>query len=522
LYLYLGYCYGKNENALRSTSTYLFNLIKSLTNSEKRYFNLFASRHYAEGNHSLRLFHIIGKQGQYDEAQAIRDMGLGKNNFAVQKNILYDQILTALIQFDTAGSIAIRLQHDVFACQKLMQKDLLVQARSKLKQVKSEATKYEIHEVSAEVLQIEISLNAREQYKNITSKDIDQWYTENSLLMRKLESEAYSKYTISKAQKVQLSAGGKSVSYTGAVKEILDEAKRKEPELILTQKAKMDFLQTEALYHFMNQDTAKAFAINEEFLTLIESQPHLIQFSPQRYFSALNNYLIDCFVLKKEKQLQSGLDKMRSLENDKAFKKTVNLEPNIFRITYQIELNYLIAAGQFSKAMEILPIVKDGLAKYQTKIPLQHYMNMEYLVAYVLIGAGKYQDASTQLDKLQQYSRSDTATLIDDVAAIMQVVCHYEMQNYSILDSLIKSCKRKLGSHKKHMPAGLEFDVLNALLSFSIKEPGTKDWQKLWDKLCKGANGQKPQSPHNDYFDLFNYVYSKSIKKSYEQAWKAQ
>ena len=504
---------------MKHASSYLFDLIKSLTNSEKRYFSLFAARHYPEDNHSLRLFHIIGKQNKYDESEAMEQSGLGKNNFAVQKNILYNQILTALIQFDSAGSIAIKMQQDVFACQKLMQKGLIMQAKTKLRQVKADAAKYEMHEIGLQALQIEANIYAREQYKSITAKELDNWYAENLLLTQKIDAESFAKHTISKAQKIQLSVGGKSVLHTDAVKTLLEEVKKKEKGLNLTQKATMDLMQTQALYHFMDQDTAKAFAINQNFISLMESQRHWIQFYPQRYFSALNNYLIDCFVLKKEQELRSGLEKMRSLKTDAAFKKTANLEPNVFRITYQVELNYLIAGGQFYMASQIVPEVREGLDKHQGKIPQHHQMNMEYLVAYVLFGVGKYEEASTQLDKLQQYSRSETAALIDDVAAIMQVVCHYEMLNYSILDSLVKSCKRKLGERKKSMPADLEFDVLNAILSFSVKEPGTKDWQKLWDKLCKSNKGQKPHSPHNDYFDLFNYVYAKSLKKTYEAVW---
>ena len=303
------------------------------------------------------------------------------------------------------------------------------------------------------------------------------------------------------------------------MQKILNNALKKKPPLSETEKSKMDILQTEALFHFMAQDTDKAFAINAHFLALMESRTHLIQFSPQRYFSALNNYLIDCFVLKKEKELRQGLEKMRALKDDSSFRKTVNLEPSIFRITYQVELNYLLAAGQFSKALQIEPVVREGLQKYQDAIPVHHRMNMEYLIAYVLFCVDKYEEASSQLDKLQQYSRRETAVLIDDVAAIMQVICHYEMRNYSILDSLIKSCKRKLAERKNSIPAQLEFDVLNAIMSFTIHEPETKDWEKLWIKLCKDTPGKKPHSPHNDYFDLFNYVYAKSIRKSFEEAW---
>jgi hypothetical protein len=504
---------------MKSASTFLFDLIKSLTNSEKRYFTLYCQRHFSEDNHSLRLFQSIAKQNEYNETKALRETGLAKNNFAVQKNILYNQILAALIQYDTAGSLAMQMQQDIFACQKLMQKGLIQQARSKLNQIKADAEKYELHETGLQALQIEAALNAREQYRHTSETDLERWLEANKLLTEKISAEAYFKNINSRAQKLQLSTGGKSTSSTQSVQSILNEANKKMPTMNLTEKSRMDLLQTEALYQFMSGNTSKAFEINGSFIALMESQRHWIQFFPQRYFSALNNYLIDCFVLKRQAELLRGLEKMRALKDDPAFKKTTNLEPNIFRITYQIELNYLIAGGQFSLALEILPDVKAGLAKHHGKIPLHHQMNMEYLSAYVLFGAGHYHKASSQIDVLQQYSRSETAALIDDVAAIMQVICHYELGNYSILDSLVKSCKRKLNERKNTMPPDLEFDLLNGLINFSVKEPTVSDWKKLWTKLTKNTGGDKPDTPHSEYFDFFTYVYAKSQKLTYQEAW---
>lgn len=503
---------------MKSTSPHLFDLIKSLTNSEKRYFTLFSKRHFSEDNHSLRLFQAIVKQDEYNESKAISETGLAKNNFAVQKNLLYGQILSALVQFDTSGNHVMRLQQDIFACQKLMQKGLIAQARARLSQIKADAEKYEMHEAGLQALQIESALHAREQYRHTSENNLEEWLRASQLLTAKINTEAYVKSMNSRAQKIQLSTGGKSAASSTAIKKLLDEAKAKLPTMQVTEKAKMDLLQTEALYYFLSGNTAKAAEINAGFIALMESQRHWIQFFPQRYFSALNNYLIDCFVLKKQKELLQGLEKMRALKDDPAFKKTSNLEPNIFRITYQVELNFMIAAGKFSEATKILPVVKEGLKKYEGKIPLHHRMNMEYLCAYVLFGSGRYHEASAQIDILQQYSRSETAALIDDVAAIMQVICHYELGNYSILDSLVKSCKRKLNERKMNMPPDLEFDLLNALLSFSVKEPSAKDWQKLWTKLSKDSENQKPHTPHSEYFDFFNYVYAKSQKLTYESA----
>lgn len=502
---------------MKKHSPFLFELIKSLTVSEKRYFHLFATRHYPENNHSLRLFRILAKQEKYDESAALAEMALPKNNFAVQKNILHRQLLNAMVQFDSAGNAAIRLQQDVFACQILLQKGLTAQARYKLKQLRPEADKFELHEIALQAQQVEAAIFAREQYKGISEQELCQWQEENLKLCHKIEMETLHKYTLSRAQKIQLAAGGKSTAYAESVKDLLRVADANAGLQVMTTKARMDLLQTRALYHFMAKDTDRAFEINGNFIALMEAEPHWINFYPQRYFSALNNYLIDCFVLKNESALQQGLEKMRALKGHAAFRKTANLEPNIFRITYQLELNYLIAKGSFSAALPLLKGVQQGLLNYGEKIPLSHRMNLEYLMAYVLFGVSRFEEASALLDKIQQYKRPETAALVDSAAAIMQVICHYEMGNFSILDSLVKSCKRKLKEREGSIPSKLEIEVLNTVLSFSAKVPAESDWQRLWQKLCMAGKDAKPRSAHNDYFDLFHYVYAKAEKLKYEK-----
>ncbi|MCT4560919.1 MAG: hypothetical protein N4A41_06035 [Crocinitomicaceae bacterium] len=56
------------------SSESIFELIRSLTKSEKRYFKLHASRHtIGEENNYVTLFDYIDKQAAYDEAKLFQD-----------------------------------------------------------------------------------------------------------------------------------------------------------------------------------------------------------------------------------------------------------------------------------------------------------------------------------------------------------------------------------------------------------------------------------------------------------------
>lgn len=492
---------------MKQQSDFLYELIKSLNGSEKRYFTLYLQRHFKDGNISLSLFHTLQKQSEYNEDAAIEAIGVSKNHFAVQKTILYKQLLQALIQYNADSDAIQKLQQEVFAAKILLQKGLIQQAKVKVKQFKTDALRYEQHEVIMQAIQLETAIAAREQFRNVSAEDIRHYYDETAQMADEILTESSYRYAYNAAQKIQLQAGGKSDVKAKEVRALLKNADTRRAKKTLTRKALMDKMQTEALYHFMNRDTVKAFDINTEFIKMMETDEALIPLYPQRYFAALNNYLIDCFNLAETNALQTTLIKMRALKDNPAFKKLSNLEVNIFRITYQAELNYLISQGKFSGALKTVDAVKAGLQKYGESIPVHHRMNLEYLCAYVLFGAGKYEAASITLDSVQQYSRAETAAAPDVMTAVMQVICHYEMKSYSIIDSLVKSCKRKLNNHREMMSDGI-FELLNAINAYAVKLPTGSDWKKLEAKL--EASDTKTDSAYYGYFDYRVYVAAKA------------
>ncbi|MDQ3021512.1 MAG: hypothetical protein M3R36_13225 [Bacteroidota bacterium] len=79
----------------------LFQLIKSLTQSEKRFFKVYASLHHIKGdeNKYFKLFNAIDKQKIYDEELIRKQFGNEKflKQLFVVKNYLYHTILKSLL-----------------------------------------------------------------------------------------------------------------------------------------------------------------------------------------------------------------------------------------------------------------------------------------------------------------------------------------------------------------------------------------------------------------------------------------
>lgn len=86
----------------------LYDLIKSLTQNEKRYFKIYASRHtIGKENKYVKLFESIDKLNNYDEAKL--KAKIKKESFAghlaASKNYLYNLILECLDIYHKDSSI---------------------------------------------------------------------------------------------------------------------------------------------------------------------------------------------------------------------------------------------------------------------------------------------------------------------------------------------------------------------------------------------------------------------------------
>ena len=93
-------------------SSSLFELIKSLTKSEKRYFKVLSSKHViGNENKYIQLFDFIDSMEDYNE-DIIIDHFKGEaflNKFSITKARLYDHILNSLEQFHATNNVDAQL-----------------------------------------------------------------------------------------------------------------------------------------------------------------------------------------------------------------------------------------------------------------------------------------------------------------------------------------------------------------------------------------------------------------------------
>ncbi|MFT5763175.1 MAG: hypothetical protein ACI8X3_000594, partial [Saprospiraceae bacterium] len=132
----------------KTPSLKLYNLIKSLSGSEKRYFKLFATGNRADKSSKyLVLFEAIDNQESFDDEELKKIVYQGEQIFSRKyselKAYLYDLVLAGLRGYDEKSSIDFKIKGMLQSIRVLYKRSHYQDCRELLPKIKKLAYKYE-------------------------------------------------------------------------------------------------------------------------------------------------------------------------------------------------------------------------------------------------------------------------------------------------------------------------------------------------------------------------------------------
>lgn len=486
---------------MKTPSDDLYQLIAGLSLSEKRYCSIYLAKHNAdEGNRYLALFDYLKAQPQYVSKDAIRQLGYTAkpNHYAVLKTQLYEQLLDALHQYDLFSNPEQQLLRSIHQCHLLLQKGLFKQCEKRMKDLLQTAADMNHYEAQLQLQNLMMIMHARKYYRGVPERELQQWQGQVEHILADLTTTTHYRYHSSLMYKLQYEVGGRSKELAAKMKQIVGLPLFKNIKHATTLRAQLDYYQVNALYRFTNMEAEKAFEYNSKFLALLESNRVMQQQLADRYFSVLNNYLIDCLLLKKYNMLDEGIAKLRGLQSVAAFKRLVNFEANVFRLGYLLELNRHISEGNFAEAYKASNAIAKGMETYADKIVKHNRITLQYLMAYTCFALSKYTEALDWLWPILQEKEMDVAQEVQLAARMLQVLCHFEIGDALLVPPLVKALRRLL---KKDESSDMPRLVLSLVNTGSNKTISAKEWHKLATAIDTLASNKKSAGSLN----LFNY-----------------
>ncbi|MBI2271464.1 MAG: hypothetical protein HYU69_14060 [Bacteroidetes bacterium] len=495
----------------------LFDLIKSLNKTEKRYFKRYSSLHViGEANNYLLLFDAIDTQKEYDEEQLIRQFKAhnNKNRFSVLKNYLYDQILYSMEQYH--HSVHSEVRGLIARIEFLYEKGLDDQALKTLQKAKQLAKENEMHWSMIEILSVwEMNLAYKRNDISGLNECKRQKANELELLMstetyRDIKTDMYTLYTTHS----RIREKGASVE----MKKIISDAKMNNEAAPLTFMGKIFFYETFALYWEGQGNSDQYYKYSKKIVDLYHENPKNITSRFKSYLDRLSNLIASEINSKRFKETAETLNIMKEAS---PLAKTALHKERLFFFYNYLSLDYFINTAQFSKAMDLIDSFEKELKIYEPYLNEVEKVLLFSNISISFFGVEQYQKSIFWINRARNETSLSVHSEFYNIISIYYLIIHYEAGNTDLLPYLIQSLYRNL--KKKEKLYKFETIILDFLRN---KIPKTSTQQELIVAFRQLKNKITPLSKDQyeknalSYFDIISWLESKIENRSFAEVVK--
>lgn len=449
-------------------SEHLFQLIKSLSKSEKRSFKLYANRHtIGDKNNYIQLFDAIDKQEKHDEKLLIKKLKDPKliNSLSSIKVQLYNLILKNLRQYNPTNKITYHLRMQMDYIDILFEKGLYGQCKKVLKKAQEAAIKHDKHIIIDELSIYEYELAIKQSKYN----DIDNYINTTFPKVKKIRktNEMLAEYECLMASikllVLESNQTGLTINKNKFEEIVSHELLLIEPNDHLN-KCQVEFYTIWGYYYNFMDHKEKAYFHRKRVLEIFESHPHEMVEYPKEWIhharlllNTLSHFKMYDEFDKEQKRIKKVIDDIAEV------KKTQNLNAEIYNTIYNAQLDLDLDRGFFKTSAAYAEEAQVHFKTYKDQIDLNSIMVIYFNFTYAYFGNGEYHKSLKWINKLINNNYGNVRLDIQCMARMLNIVIHYELGNYELIPSLVRSTNRYL------IKIDRKFKVETSFLKFANK-----------------------------------------------------
>ena len=494
--------------ANRSTDA-LFQLVKSLEKSEKRNFKLYVKRNTAtEDLKIIQLFDALDKMADYDEKQLLKKAkGISKLQLSNIKANLYKQILSSLRLIKDEDNIDIHLHEQMDHARILFNKGLYLQSLKVLERLKETAKAYQqltylqqalFFEKKIETLFITRSMQDRADKLAAESDAVN---AQLSLVnqLSNLALQLYSWYI-----RHGHARNEKDLKSVGSFYE------KHLPSEAIKAKGFYEHLylyQSNVWYSFIRQDFLQYYRYSQKWVDLFSAYPGLLKVETASYIKGMHNLMGAHFNLMNQDKLAKSIRQFEQFAKQKHLEENENNRILAYQYLYAARINLYFLQGTFTKGLRMVPFLEDMLKEYSLYLDTHRVLVFYYKIACLYFGSGNNEKAIDYLNRIIN-QKGDLRTDLQCYSRLLHLIAHYELGNFEILESLIKSVYRYMA--KMESLTKVEVEMFTFLRrSFHVGAHALKpEFEKLLAKLKK-YEGNSLESRAFVYLDVISWLESK-------------
>jgi len=171
----------------------------------------------------------------------------------------------------------------------------------------------------------------------------------------------------------------------------------------------------------------------------------------------------------------------------------------------QINRHYM--HGTFSKGVELVPGIMQELDSYALYLDPHRILVFYYKIASLYFGSGDYSNTITYLNKIINW-KVDLRNDLQCYARLLNLIAHYELQNFDLLQYLVKSVYRFMA--KMENLGAVEEEIFRFIQrSFSLSPDKLKPAFTLLLEKLKRYENSRSASRAFSYLDIISWLESK-------------
>jgi len=365
---------------------FLFFLIKSLTQAEKRYFKMNSNFQAGDEKLYIQIFDTIDKMEKYNE-DALLKIVVDQKKLSVTKNFLYSKILRSLRSYNERSSINIQLNNLLSEVEILMHKGLMHLALRQLQKAKRIAIEYDEQWFLLKTTDYELEINRTISHKNILTSVNDITTEARSALteynetyeLKYLYHELRAKYIVRKGLDIE-------------------DEKRKipdSPDSLNSFHAKSYYHLSQSLISLIERNVESQKYHSKKLVDIWLNNPTIAKSNSPNFRIYLANYLATCIASSNYDDFTDILEIMKKTPSKSNYEKS-----SMFQNVSFFELLYYINTFQLDKAVEIIPDIEKNIILYRGLINKAREIAFYYNIVLLYFMLENYKSASKWLNRI--------------------------------------------------------------------------------------------------------------------------
>ncbi|WP_375580499.1 hypothetical protein ABWH96_05550 [Marivirga tractuosa] len=498
----------------KQSSDHLFDLIKSLTKSEKRYFRLLSQQQNESKSKYMQLFDFLEQKENYSTTDLEEITFIKTSQISNMKAHLMQKILQALRQFESAKNSEIHIREMIDYVQLLYNRGLFRQAFDILKKAYKKVAKTGNLELKLELLKWE---------KNLLNQSVGSQYSQNVQRVISEVEDANSKINLInqftnlavKLNAIYVKTGYiRNDEHLKEVQNLFYEGLPQHEEDALSIHEKLSLYRLYVNYYYFLEDMEVGYQYALKWLQLYDQHPDLKNSQLNDYLSAVNQVMIAEYKLFYYQNFLKSRQRLHDLNEQMQNSVNENIRNRLIKYVYVHEFNRIFMLGKFNLGVKLLKRLSPDLEAFIQRSDEHSRIILFYKIACLYFGDSQYHKALEWLNRVQQDEKTDLREDIHSFARILSLIAHYELGNMEVIDYYIRSTYRFL------LKKGEMHLFQRYILRFLRKLAGEFREEELIPEFKKLLNNLEPlqdiryEKRSFIYFDIIAWLESKIMGKS--------